>query len=95
MVVTGAGSGAVTGTREMILCGSMPMAFGLANCPDGLLVCPATPPGPLSSPAGRRGGANSHILFFRNGQGTTGLFCGSLADSRMSRPQAGATPVEG
>ena len=33
---------------------------------------PAYPPGPLSSPAVRKGGANSHIWFCRFGYGTTG-----------------------
>ena len=35
-------------------------------------VFPAYPPSPLSSPAGRKGGANSHIWLLRFGYGTTG-----------------------
>ena len=34
---------------------------------------PPYPPSPLSTPAGWKGGVNSHILFRRNGQASTGV----------------------
>jgi len=65
MVGTGAVSGADTGSREAILCGSIRMAFRLAICPVGLLACPPFPPAPFPPPLGWKGGANIHIWFLR------------------------------
>jgi hypothetical protein len=100
MVGTGAVSGADTGSREAILCGSIRMAFRLAICPVGLLACPPFPPSPLSSPTGaERGSEQPHLIsspqltfYWRSTQraaGASAVAGGALADATKSNVAVG------